>query len=86
MRQSTTSYVCGLLLVVADAVLAQNGKLTVVRTANELSAALNMGAEHIMLQDHIDLTKTQPVPLCPGGECDLQVMFHVKPRTRSIRV
>ena len=62
---------------------AQSGSasITLVTTVAELRDALDSGAQHIEITEHLDLTGEPPVPRPVNQE-----LFWVKPSTQSIRV
>lgn len=64
-----------------DAMLGQGEEVTVVRTAEELQAAVGAGNPHIEVQEHLDLTTLGEHP-----RFFLQRLGHIPSTVRSIRV
>jgi hypothetical protein len=65
---------------------AQTAKLVLVGTAQELQKAVQAGAQHIRIEDHLDLSMvlTVPVPSTVGKPA--QASFAVTKQTESITV
>ena len=72
------AHVLALLLCAATA----SAEIAVTRTADELAAALQRGAEHILIASHLDLREL-PVQTAAGGQ---QLLFVVPKTVQSITV